>query len=82
MSLAEVISLCPYQDEDSGRTIIEQALHMCYVIRIPREPVYALYVQTKQLYSLNTLIHNHRNGGAISLEQLVQSQAKDGIKRG
>jgi len=48
-------------------TCIEEVLKLVDVRQRPREPIDALNIQAKKVYSLDTLVHNHRHRQPISL---------------
>jgi len=48
-------------------TCIEEVLKLVDMRQRPREPVDALNIQAKEIYCLDTLVHNHRYRQPISL---------------
>lgn len=62
-------------------TIVENRLNLINMRRRPRNPIYPLNLQPKQVNSLDTLIHHHRDRRPVTLEQLLQVHPKHRLQR-
>lgn len=63
-------------------TIVKNRLNLINMRRRPRNPINPLHLQPKQINSLYTLIHHHRDRRLVALEQLLQVHPEDRFQRG
>ena len=63
-------------------TIVKNRLNLINMRRRPRNPINPLHLKPKQINSLYTLIHHHRDRRPVALEQLLQVHPEHRFQRG